>query len=264
MTMMGILDTFSMVALYLVWKPVYATQSAWISHSGNTRRNVNRIVTAASKRGRSRAQDCFPSLRLSKSSDPEDVQRLKETAEQLRLEVSQFEQAKQEQERQEQAIIDQELAERQALRQTYAATVPILKPDGTTVEEQVDFPPYHPKEPTPQSYITVMEADLPLGVILGESDDFPGAVSVDEVAPESNGAQAGLQVGDLIRACTACRMQMEQPAWQLMAGGIGRPKLFRFMYSIDNQVFEETMEAIASNRLDPSGRPVLLVVERKN
>ena len=37
----------------------------------------------------------------------------------------------------------------------------------------------------------------------------------------------------------------------------------RFMYSVDNRPFEEVMEAIGSNRMDPEARPVLIVVERK-
>jgi hypothetical protein len=55
----------------------------------------------------------------------------------------------------------------------------------------------------------------------------------------------------------------EQPTWQLLAGGIGRPKTMRYMFSTDYKPFELVMEAIASNRMDPEGRSVLLVVERR-
>jgi hypothetical protein len=58
-------------------------------------------------------------------------------------------------------------------------------------------------------------------------------------------------------------MEMEQPTWQLIAGGIGRPKTVRFMYSVDNRPFGEVMDAIGSNRMDPERRPVLIVVERR-
>ena len=91
---------------------------------------------------------------------------------------------------------------------------------------------------------------------------------------------------------------METPTWQLMAGGIGRPKPTRFIYSPDRRPFEEVpnrkltipskkpalsivplapasprninalalceqvMAAIGSNKLDGAQRPVLLVLER--
>jgi hypothetical protein len=58
-------------------------------------------------------------------------------------------------------------------------------------------------------------------------------------------------------------MEMERPTWQLMVGGIGVPKTKRFMYSVDDRPFEEVLEAIVSNRMDPDQRPVLLVVERR-
>jgi hypothetical protein len=57
-------------------------------------------------------------------------------------------------------------------------------------------------------------------------------------------------------------MQMDQPSWQLLAGGIGIPKHYRFMYSPDNRPFEEVLDAVSSNRMDPQGRPALLAVER--
>ena len=41
------------------------------------------------------------------------------------------------------------------------------------------------------------------------------------------------------------------------------PKTKRFMFSADQQPFEQVMEAISSNRMDPDNRPVLLVLERK-
>lgn len=106
-------------------------------------------------------------------------------------------------------------------------------------------------------------ASLPLGIILGESEEFPGAVSVDEVTPDSNGQLAGVLEGDLLRACTACQVIMETPTWQILVGGIGMPKTKRFMFSVDNRPFEEVMDAIGSNRMDPEERPVILVLERQ-
>lgn len=105
--------------------------------------------------------------------------------------------------------------------------------------------------------------NLPLGIILGESEEFSGSTVVDEVAEDSNANIAGLQVGDLLRAISACQMILVTPTWQVLAGGIGRPKSSRYMLSVDNRSFEEVMEAIQSNRMDPEQRPIILVVERK-
>lgn len=91
---------------------------------------------------------------------------------------------------------------------------------------------------------------------------MPGITTVDEVGEGSNGELAGVKVGDILRACTACQVSMDMPTWQLMAGGIGRPKTSRMMWSVDGKVFEEVMEALISNTMDPQARPAWLVVER--
>lgn len=98
---------------------------------------------------------------------------------------------------------------------------------------------------------------------MGESEEYAGAVCVDEVGVGSNGGLAGVQEGDLLRACTACQVTMETPTWQILAGGIGMPKTKRFMFSVDGRPFEEVMDAVGSNRMDPEERPVILVVERR-
>ena len=89
--------------------------------------------------------------------------------------------------------------------------------------------------------VFVFQRDL-MGMILGQHEDMVGLTTVDEIAPGSNAELAGVKVGDLLRACTACQVTMEQPTWQLMAGGIGRPKTTRMMYSTDGKQFEEVME----------------------
>ena len=106
------------------------------------------------------------------------------------------------------------------------------------------------------------QAKLPLGLILGEHERIPGAISVDETLQDGNGSLSGVKEGDLLRAVTACQVTMETPTWQLIAGGIGQPKTKRFMFGTDNVPFEEVMEAVSSNRMDPEGRDVWLVVER--
>ena len=112
------------------------------------------------------------------------------------------------------------------------------------------------------------EVEVPCGVILQESDDAGGRpiVVVGAVGEGSNAEAAGLRPGDILRATSAVRQQMEMPTWQLLGGGIGRPKTFRFIFGADLDAkpardFEEVLGAVGSNRLDPQGRPAILVVE---
>jgi hypothetical protein len=191
------------------------------------------------------------------------AEQLRRKAEQLRNEVNQFEKAKQVGQMEQLAQEEQVRTEREQRRHRYSCVVPILKPDGSTVLERCDFPPryYDTNNNNNSSSITTVEASLPLGILLGENDD--GSISIDDVAELGNGATAGLRVTDLLRAITACRVDMALPTWQLLAGGIGRPKTVRFMYGVDNRPLNEVMAAVASNRLDPENRPVLLVIERR-
>jgi hypothetical protein len=97
---------------------------------------------------------------------------------------------------------------------------------------------------------------------LGQDNDS-SLVTVDDLAPEGNGATVGkIQQGDILRAVTACQTTMETPTWQLLAGGIGMPKTKRFMYSVDGKPLEEVLDAVGSNRMDANGRNVVLVLER--
>lgn len=193
------------------------------------------------------------------SSNSDDAQKLLDEAERIRKEVSAFEQKKDDviaAKKQEQSRI---VEEKQSERERYIAEVPILKGDGSTVVERVDFPPRFTRG---TSTVLAVRSVLPLGIILGESEDVPGAIGIDEIAPGGNAGAAGVKVGDLLRAVTACQVTMEQPTWQLIVGGIGQPKTKRMMFSTDGKVFEEVMEAVASNRMDPSGEPAWLVLER--
>ena len=203
--------------------------------------------------------------------DDDGAKALQEQAAALRREVEAFEASKQE----ESDKIDLEAREQQRakdeLRLRYSAEVPILKGDGSVVMERCDFPPRMTKIPqdgdddAPLSRIVAIQAPLPLGIVLGQDEELSVSqrpTTVDEVAQGSNGEKAGVRVGDCLRACTACQVTMEQPTWQLIAGGIGRPKTTRMMFSTDNKPFEEVMEAIASNAMDPESRDVWLVVER--
>jgi len=197
-------------------------------------------------------------MELSESQTP-DAEELRKKATLLRKDINDFEQKKKAVLQEEKRIVNKAQAEKQAKRERYSAVIPILKPDGSSELERCDF---RPRWRDGSSFIDVFEANLPLGIILGESENFPVATVVDEVGPESNGETAGLRVGDILHACSACKLEMEMPTWQIMAGGIGVPKTKRFMYQADGRPFEEVMEAIGSNRQDPNARPVVVVVER--
>ena len=189
-----------------------------------------------------------------------EAEKLKEQAKKLREEIESFQKQKDGLEESERLERQKELDVKQAYIDQYSCVVPILKPDASTIEEKVQFPPRYEKG---SSKILVLEAPLPLGVILGEHETIPGMTVVDEVTEGSNGEAAGFQVGDLVRACTACRVEMEQPTWQLLVGGVGRPKTMRFIFSTDFKPFEQVMDALGSNRLDPDERSALVVVERR-
>mmetsp|Transcript_4554 Transcript_4554/g.12872 ORF Transcript_4554/g.12872 Transcript_4554/m.12872 type:complete len:246 (+) Transcript_4554:73-810(+) len=196
----------------------------------------------------------------STSDDAEDeARKLRELASQLRGEVDAFQQEKDEVAAAEEKERDEIIAAKQETRMRYSAEVPILKGDGQTAMERVDFPP---RIKDGKSSIMAVQANLPLGILLGEHEEIPGAISVDEVAAESNGERADVREGDILRACTACQQTMETPTWQLLAGGIGQPKTKRFMFATDGRPFEEVMDAVGSNRMDPEGRAVWLVLER--
>jgi len=188
------------------------------------------------------------------------AEELRKKAEKLRKEVASFEQEKEETIQAEKRVAGKIQVEKEAIRERYSAEVPILKGDGNTVLERIDFPP---RIRDGNSYIETYEASLPLGILLGESEDISGLTVVDEVAKGSNGENAGVQVGDIVRAFTSCQTVMKTPTWQILVGGIGMPETKRMMYNVDGRPFEEVMEAIGSNRMDPEGRPVILVVERK-
>lgn len=138
--------------------------------------------------------------------------------------------------------------------------LPMSKPDWSVVEEEVEFMPF-----LNNSQLLRLDVKVPCGIVLEQQED--DGVAVVEVGPESNGERAGVRVGDRLRATSALRAQMEMPTWQLIGGGIGRPRLFRFIFGCDlcgppRRSFEDVLAAVASNREDPDGRPALLVLER--
>ena len=188
-----------------------------------------------------------------------EAQQLRDEAHRLRQEVAAFELQKRSVDDRNEMLEMEARQEMEQIRSRYSAKVPIFKEDGSTVVERVDFLPKHQNG---ESRIVVVESCLPISILLGESEHFPGAVSVDEVVVSGNGELAGIREGDLLRACTACQTIMDAPTWQILAGGIGIPKTKRYMFSVDGRPFEEVMGALSSNRMDPNQRPALLVLEK--
>jgi hypothetical protein len=188
---------------------------------------------------------------------------LLETARRLREQAKSLEDTKREaqqlEQHQQDAIKKEEQQKRNDWKDRYSVEVPILKDMGEEVMERVDFAP---RIKGGKSRIICTQAPLPLAIILGQ-DNESGLITVDELAPEGNGAVVGMiQEGDLLRAVTACQTTMETPTWQLLAGGIGQPKTKRFMFSVDGRSLEEVLNAVGSNRMDVAGRDVILVLER--
>jgi len=229
-----------------------------LQHKTHHRRNI-----------RSLSQKCGSSSSSNNDSTSESTANtLREKADQLRREITQFEDGKRDKERSDQLARDNLFEKKRDERLQYSTIIPILKGDGSTEMERVDFKPRFKAStsdgmPSSSSVILAVQAALPLGIILGEDETFPGAIRVDELVENGNAAASGVMVGDLLRACTACQVTMEMPTWQIMAGGIGRPKTNRMMFSTDGRPFEEVMEAVGSNRIDPEKRPAWLVLERK-
>jgi hypothetical protein len=153
-----------------------------------------------------------------------EVQQLCDEAHRLRQEVAAFELQKHNVDDCNEMSEMEARQEMEQIRSRYSAKVPIFKEDSSMVVEWVDFPPKHQNG---ESRIVVVELCLPISILLGESELFPGVVCVDEVIVSGNGELAGIREGDLLRACTACQTIMDAPTWQILAGGIGIPKTKR-------------------------------------
>lgn len=70
-----------------------------------------------------------------------EASRLREEAERIRKDISNFEQGKEDALRAEKEVQRQLQAEKNEVRMRYSAEVPILKSSGQTMLERVDFPP---------------------------------------------------------------------------------------------------------------------------
>jgi len=120
---------------------------------------------------------------------------------------------------------------------------------------------------------TVFSCQLnnPLGCVL-EEDDQSGAVLVLEIIGDGNAANAGIAVGDMIRAVSACKSIMTYPPGNLLLGGIGRPGVKKQMIPLSTGTIDIDDVPVVSGNLDTAvgaiascrkaNQPVVLVLER--
>lgn len=80
-------------------------------------------------------------LLLAATTGDDEVERMKKEAERIRTEIASFERSKAEAVQRELQEQEQIKSSKQKKRLQYSAEVPILKGDGSTVVERVDFPP---------------------------------------------------------------------------------------------------------------------------
>ena len=62
---------------------------------------------------------------------------------------------------------------------------------------------YAPSWKDDQCSLAVVEASLPLGMVIEESDNCPGKFEIGEVYEGSNAEKAGVKAGDMLRGVTA-------------------------------------------------------------
>lgn len=122
------------------------------------------------------------------------------------------------------------------------------------------------------SRLLSVRLDMPLGMLLEEdggstADDAAATLApvVGELLDGGSASSGGVCVGDLLRATTAVKMGMSYPTWQLMLGGVGKPKLQKVLYSTYNEPFETVMAALGSNSQQQQGNgQIILFLERPN
>ena len=105
------------------------------------------------------------------------------------------------------------------------------------------------------SSLACVEASLPLGMVLEESETLEGKFEIAEVVEGGNAERAGVQVGDIFRACSAQR------------GPAPNAKVFpkKALFTAETQTFEACMGALATNSPANGGTGrVAMVFERKH
>jgi hypothetical protein len=113
----------------------------------------------------------------------------------------------------------------------------------------------------PASVLVCVRLDLPLGMLLEESET--GCQVVAELLDGGSARAGGVQEGDLVRATTAVFMGMTYPTWNLMLGGVGKPALQKALMPTLGEPVEKVMAAIGSNaRAQQGNGQIVLLLER--
>uniref|UniRef100_A0A7S1U795 PDZ domain-containing protein n=1 Tax=Phaeomonas parva TaxID=124430 RepID=A0A7S1U795_9STRA len=107
------------------------------------------------------------------------------------------------------------------------------------------------------SALATVQVPLPMGMVIEESATLEGKVEVVEVVEGSNAEKAGVQVGDVLRGCTAMAVNLAKAAEEDVAfnalAGATKPGLCRAFYIADGMPFDETMNALTSNAEQEGG-----------
>ena len=120
-----------------------------------------------------------------------------------------------------------------------------------------------------QSSLACVEADLPLGMVIEESETLEGKFEIAEVAEGSNAEKAGVKVGDVFRACSAQKGKPPVDNGEAQ-GGEGNnmmpsdntPK--KALFNTKGMRFEAVMTALATNAAANGGTGrVAMVFERR-
>ena len=125
----------------------------------------------------------------------------------------------------------------------------------------------------PDSDLLSVRLDMPLGMLLEEQaadeqsnadgGSGPPSAVVAELLNDGSARTGGVQEGDVLRACTAVRMAMSYPTWNLLLGGVGKPSLQKVLFQADGESFETVMAALGSNSQTQQGNgQVILFLER--
>jgi C-terminal processing protease CtpA/Prc len=112
--------------------------------------------------------------------------------------------------------------------------------------------------------------DLPLGMVIGESETHKNRIEVLEVLEDGNAARTGIKVGDILRGTTAQKIDSlgaseKNIIFNATAGASTagmKPK--KALFLTDKRTYAQTTEAISSNSKDKGGSGrVGMIFERR-
>ena len=108
--------------------------------------------------------------------------------------------------------------------------------------------------------------EAPFGMVIEESETYPGKIEVIEVVEGSNTEKAGVLVGDILRGTTAMALDIQKSSEEDFGFSVGLSEgtKQRAFLPTDKKPFEMIMKALQSNALDNGGPgEATLVFERR-